>query len=140
MPFKFPKQQYLRQETEKGCSVPVFAKLAGVSEYEVRRDLPQAALGRITHHQWKSWLENKNLHVLMREGCPADIVPCAHLVGPSHPRDERDFHWVYRDEDGDVHDPSPVAAAMPADHPEMRGLCLYDLKVLTLSVSAVRLD
>jgi hypothetical protein len=137
MACKLPKQQRLCQESDRGCSVPVFANLAGVSEDEVRRDVPQAALGQVTLAQWISWFETRGCKVLIREGCPDDIVPCAHLVAPSRPRDSLDFHWVYRDADGDVHDPFPGSAAMPADDPRMRDLSLYAQKVLTLSVSSL---
>ncbi len=132
--FKFPKQQELRQESDRDCSVPVFARLAGVSEDEVRRDLPQAALGKITHLRWISWLEKRGFKVLLCDGCPTDIAPCAHLVATHQPRNERDFHWVYRDAEGDVHDPSQVFAAIPASDPSMRNLSNYHQKVLTLSV------
>jgi hypothetical protein len=101
--FKFPKQQRLRQDSERGCSVPVFANLASVSEGEVLRDLPAAALGAVSVSEWIKWLENKRFDVLSRDGCPADIVPCAHLVALHDPRDAGDFHWIYRDSDGDVH-------------------------------------
>ena len=30
------------------------------------------------------------------------------------PRNKRDFHWIYRDEHGDIHDPSPVVMHVPA--------------------------
>jgi hypothetical protein len=45
MTFKLPKPQMLRQESDRDCSVPVFAALAGVSETKVLKDLPHAALG-----------------------------------------------------------------------------------------------
>jgi hypothetical protein len=134
--FKLPKQQKLRQESERDCSVPVFAALAGISEDEVRQDLPQAAMGQVSDLQLIKWLEKRGFKVLRRDGCPTDIVPCAHLVGPNEPRDKRDFHWVYRDEDGDVHDPSPVSLAVAADDAMMRNLSLYARKELTLSVSS----
>ncbi len=133
--FKLPKTQELQQESERGCSVPVFARLAGVSEDEVRRDLPEAELGQVSVAGWVAWLEKRGFKVLKRDGCPTDILPCAHLVGPDNPRDARDFHWVYRDGDGDVHDPSSVPRAVPADDARMRNLDLYGRKELTLSVS-----
>lgn len=135
MAFKFPKAQKLRQESDRDCSVPVFASLAGVSEDEVRRDLPQAALGRVRYLEWIGWLEKRGAKVTLCEGCPSDIAPCAHLVATHQPRDDGDFHWVYRDADGDVHDPSPSFAAMPADDPGMKNLSVYAQRVLTLSVT-----
>ena len=136
MTFKLPKQQKLRQETERGCSVPVFAALAGVSEDEVRRDLPDAELGLVDVVRWESWLATKGFKIQERDGGPADIAPCVHLVAPHRPRDKYDFHWVYRDEEGDVHDPSPVYAALGADDPRMKSLSVYGGNVvLTISVS-----
>jgi hypothetical protein len=70
-----------------------------------------------------------------RQGCSDDIVPCAHLVGPTNPRTTTHFHWVFRDAEGDVNDPHPSVAAMPADDPRMRELSLYGTKVLTISIS-----
>ncbi|MGA7795900.1 MAG: hypothetical protein WCA19_22940 [Candidatus Acidiferrales bacterium] len=137
MVFKLPKLQKLRQVTERGCAVPVFAILAGVSEDEVCRDLPQASLGLVSVLQLEGWLEKKGFKVLRRDGAPTDIVPCAHLVAPSLPRDSTDFHWVYRDAEGDVHDPSPVFAAMPADDPRMKNLSVYNKAELTISVSSL---
>ena len=46
-----------------------------------------------------------------------------------------EFHWVYRDEEGDVLDPNPVNQFMPADDPRMKQLDIYSEKILTLSVS-----
>lgn len=135
MAFSLPKSQKLRQQSDRDCSVPVFAALAGVSEDEVRRDLPNAPLGEVNVSQWEYWLQEKGLRVQRRDGCPTDMVPCAHLVAESPPRAIRDFHWIYRDADGDVHDPSPVFAAMPADDPRMKDLSVYAQQELTLCVS-----
>jgi hypothetical protein len=139
MIFKFPKQQMLRQERDRDCSVSVFARLAGISEATLLQELPQACAGEVGHNQWIEWLKSKNIGVVeMHEGCPTDVVPCAHLLSEHQPRDERDFHWIYRDEDGDVHDPSPCFAAVPADDPGMRDLKSYPFKILTISVSRPR--
>jgi hypothetical protein len=135
MAFKLPKQQKLRQESDRSCSVPVFASLAGVSEGDLLRELPQASDGQIPVTQWVSWLKGMGFKVLTRDGGRDDIVPCAHLVGPHTPRSPRDCHWIYRDEHGDVHDPSHGSQAMPADHAMMRDLSAYSRKFLTLSVS-----
>jgi hypothetical protein len=134
MAIHLPKTQRLRQELERDCSVPVFAELTGVSSDEILRDFPHATIGRVTVEQWKAWLEKRGLTVVERDGCPSDIVPCVHLVATHEPRDNTDFHWIYRDEDGDVHDPSPVSGAVPADDPTMRDLTYYRGKILTLSV------
>jgi len=115
--------------------VPVFSALTGIPEDEIRRDLPEAALGTVDVDQWIEWLESKGAKVLKRYGCPSDIVPCAHLVAPNPPRNRSDFHWIYRDEDGDVHDPSSVWAAMPADDVKFRDLAYYEHKELTISIS-----
>jgi hypothetical protein len=132
--FRLPKLQRLCQRTERGCSVPVFAALAGIPEDQVLRELPGADEGKVRLDRWLAWLEEKGCKVLRRDGSETDILPCAHLVG-QNPRDESDFHWVYRDEDGDVHDPSPVSLAMPADHPWMRELSGYNTNVCTVSVT-----
>jgi hypothetical protein len=104
-----------------------------VSEEEVLADLPEAYLGTVTVDGWRAWLESKGFTVTKREGCPADVVPCAHLVANALYTKE-DAHWVFRDEDGDVHDPSPVSMYMPADDERMRNLTIYAMKILTLSV------
>lgn len=128
--FKLPKPQRLRQQFERDCGVCVFAELAGASRGELLQDLPEAHLG-VSVEGWTEWLAKKKGQVVLRQqGCPDDIVPCAHLVGLS----DTVFHWIYRDSDGDIHDPSPAFAAMPADDPRMKSI-LYPLKVLTLSVS-----
>jgi hypothetical protein len=66
--FKLPKQQRLRQESERDCSVPVFAALAGISEDDVRHDLPQAAMGQVTVLELITWLEKRRFKVLRRDG------------------------------------------------------------------------
>jgi hypothetical protein len=63
------------------------------------------------------------------------MAPCAHLVGIGDtPQSESDFHWIYRDSDGDVHDPSPVFKFMPANDERMRELKPYALQVLTIAL------
>ena len=131
--FKLPKPQRHFQRVERDCGVAVFAALAGVQYEEVLNDLPDAHLGTVTVNGWKRWLEGKGFTVTRQDGCPIDMVPCAHLVAPVN--DIRYCHWIYRDEDGDVHDPSPVSAAMRADDPRMRELRGYQCKVLTISVT-----
>ncbi len=131
--FKLPKEQRLRQTSERDCGIPVFAALAGVPEAEVRRGLPEAHLGTVTVDGWTRWLEQKGFKVEKQEGCPGDIVPCAHLVALVDRLDC--YHWIYRDGDGDIHDPSPGSLAMPADDPQMKNLCLYKYKIFTLSLS-----
>jgi hypothetical protein len=133
--FRFPKLQKLCQKTERGCSVPVFATLAAIPEDQVLQELPAAAEGMVRLDRWIAWLEEKGCDVLWRNGCETDILPCAHLVA-HNPRGESDFHWIYRDEDGDVHDPSPSSLAMSADDPRMRDLSLYNTKACTISVKS----
>lgn len=111
----------------------VFAALVGVSYEDVLRDLPDADVGTITVDGWKQWLNDKGYKANHLNGCPLDVFPCAHLVAPVD--DRRYCHWIYRDELGDVHDPSPVFSAMPADDPRMKNLEMYQYKVLTLSIS-----
>ena len=131
--FKMPKAQQHFQKTERDCGVAVFAALTGVGYDEILKDLPEAHLGTVTVDGWKRWLEGKGFVVTHRDKCPADIVPCAHLVAPAD--DTRYCHWVYRDADGDIHDPSAASAAMPADDPWMKELRAYECKVLTISLS-----
>jgi hypothetical protein len=97
------------------------------------RDIPDAHLGTVTADGWHRWLTQRGFKVTQSNGCPADVLPCAHMVSPVHPW--RDGHWVYRDEEGDVHDPSHATQAMPADSPFMKELQMYDYKNLTISVS-----
>lgn len=133
--FVFPVSQRLEQSAERDCGVPVFAALAGVSEDELCADLPGARKGDVTVDGWKNWLRQKGFDVLDREGCPDDIIPCAHLVGPENPINRSDFHWIYRDEHGNVHDPSPVWKYMPANDDRVKSLQYYLRKQLTISVS-----
>lgn len=135
-PFKFPKQQMLRQKTDQDCSVPVFSALTGIPEDQICSELLLAPEQGVTVDGWMEWLTVKGLEPLKRQGCPDDIVPCVHLVGPSNPQAATHFHWVYRDSDGDVHDPHPSIAAMPADDPRMKELSIYGTKVLTISISS----
>ena len=130
-----PKMQRLYQDGERGCSVPVFAALAGVSTKDILSDFPFAAKGEISVIEWETWLENRGLNVLRRGGCQTDILPCVHLVA-NHPRGREDYHWVFRDKDGDIHDPSPVTQCLGANDPHMRNLRSYNVKELT--ITAVR--
>lgn len=134
-PFKFPKQQMLRQKTNHDCSVPVFSALTGIPEDDICRDLPLAPEQGVTVDGWMDWLTTKGFEPLKRQGCPDDIVPCVHLVAPTNPQAPTHFHWVYRDAEGDVYDPHPSVASMPADDPRMRELSIYGRKVLTISIS-----
>jgi hypothetical protein len=131
--FNLPKPQRHFQRDERDCGVAVFAALAGLTYEEVLRDLPDARLGTVTVDGWKAWLEQRGFTVSHLVGCPDNIFPCAHLVAPVD--DVTCCHWVYRDEEGDIHDPSPVSRAMPADSAWMKNLSMYKCKVLTLSVS-----
>jgi hypothetical protein len=129
------KPQKLRQGSDRDCAVAVFAALAGTSYQEVIDAFPGRAVhGLVRPGEWVDWLKNKGCQPTLREGCPDGAVPCAHLVA-DHPMSNQDFHWVYRDEDGDVHDPSPVFFIVSANHPSMRSLSAYNTKVLTISVN-----
>jgi hypothetical protein len=140
MSIKLPKFQELRQKSQRGCAVPVFARLAGVPEEEVLRDLPPAVLGLVSVGQWITWLKLKKrgFGVLKREGDPTDILPCAHLVAPGSPRSKMDFHWVFRDREGNIHDPSEVFVAFAADDPRMKDLSVYGGSVLTIALSKAK--
>lgn len=128
--FSLPKPQMLRQKRERDCSVPVFAALTGMSEDQIRTEVPGADDGKVSVDGWRDWLQKKGFTVTQREGCPSDVMPCVHLVASA-----RGAHWVYRDQDGDVHDPSLDVLHMPADDERMRSLSTFRTKVLTLSVS-----
>ena len=133
---ELPKPQRLHQVSERDCGVAVFAALSGISAEGICRDLSGAQLGEVSVSQWIQWLEEKGFSVLREDGCPDNVVPCAHLVGPDNPQNKTDAHWVYRDSDGDIHDPSPVFSAMAANDPRMRSLEFYGEKMLTLSISS----
>lgn len=132
--FSLPKPQGLRQKGQRDCSVPVFAALTGIPEDDIRAEVPDAAEGKVSVDGWRGWLQKKGLKVTRHEGCPSDVMPCAHLVANAM-YSASDAHWVYRDADGDVHDPALVSMYMPADDERMRSLSMYSMKILTLSVS-----
>jgi hypothetical protein len=132
--FELPKPQGLRQQGERDCSVPVFSALTGIPQDQIRTELPGAAEGKVSVEGWEVWLQKKWFKVTRHDGCPLDVLPCAHLVA-SVMYSKDDAHWVYRDPDGDVHDPSPVSMYMPADDERMRNLSIYSIKILTLSIS-----
>lgn len=131
--FTFPKPQGLKQRFDHDCGVVVFATLAGVSYEEVCNDLPDAPLGKVTVDGWIEWLKQRGFEILQRQGCPDDITPCAHLVALID--DKRLAHWVYRDAQGDIHDPAPTFSYFPADDPRMKTLSFFEIKVLTISVT-----
>lgn len=130
---EWPTLQRLLQTSDRSCSVSVFASLACISEQEVEVDLPGAAHGEVSVEQWEQWLSSRGLRTQRLEGCPLEYVPCAHLVA-NFPQNLRDFHWVYRDENGDVHDPSPTTLTLGANHPHMRQLKSYDTHQLTIAI------
>jgi hypothetical protein len=111
----------------------VFAELAGIPYEDVLNDLPNAHLGTITVDGWTEWLETKGFTVSGQPGCPDGVVPCAHLVALADHPDY--YHWIYRDGDGDIYDPSDMFAAMPEYDPWMRMLSPYQCKRWTISIS-----
>lgn len=129
---KMPKRQSLHQRFDRDCGVVVFAAIAGIPYEEICQDLPEAHLGTVSVTGWQAWLTQRGFEVLKQDGCPDNIVPCAHLVALVENGD--DCHWIYRDEEGNVHDPDPAFGAMPADDPRMRELLFYELRITTLSV------
>jgi hypothetical protein len=133
--FKLPKPQKLLQRQERDCGVVVFAELAGTSYEDVLTDLPGADLSPISVDAWERWIKSKGFLVQREQGCPESVLPCAHLVSPVD--DNRFCHWVYRDTEGDVHDPSPRSIHFAADDPRMRNLSLYGFHLLTVSISRV---
>jgi hypothetical protein len=127
------EHQELCQKSDRSCSVPVFARLSGISEEELMREVPGASEQKVTVAEWHDWLKGKGFTVNWRTGCHTDILPCVHLVANS-PQDEKQFHWVYRAVDGGVHDPSPVFTAMSPHDRYMLNLEAYSIHVLTFSV------
>jgi|GEM_PF-5802754 len=97
--------QMLRQRGNMDCGVVVFARLADLTEEEILRDQPDAFNG-ITDIQWESLLISKGRKVTRYRLGEAYPLPCAHLVETSHGSGR--YHWIYRAEDGGVHDPSPA--------------------------------
>jgi len=135
MTFELPKGQRLHMQGRRDCGLRVFAELTHVPAEDIRRDLPMAFSGEVSVDGWLEWLKSMDFVPVKRDGCPDDILPCAHLVGPALCRDERDFHWVYRDECGDVHDPSLAYAICGANLPFMREL-QGRTKVLTITIQS----
>jgi hypothetical protein len=134
MSVEFPKPQRLQQKAARDCSVPVFAELLRISEQQLCAELPLASEGKVSVDGWMTYLAEKGCEPEKRDDCRTDKLPCVHLVGPKTPRSREDFHWIYRDEDGDVHDPDPSFKAMPADDSRMRDLSVYGRTVLTISL------
>lgn len=133
---RLPKPQRLFQRFDRDCGVCVFGELAGVSYDQVLRDLPGAHLGNVRVDGWMQWLKDKGLSPLKCDGAPTDIVPCAHLVASKIMYSESDCHWIYRDADGDVHDPAPTYRAMWADDEKMRAVSFfYGQQICTISIS-----
>jgi hypothetical protein len=132
-PLKLPKPQRLHLTSERDCGVAVFAALTGISENEIRHDLPEAHFGEVSVDGWTRWLQRKGLEIRRQAACSDDFVPCAHLVALDERRDGA--HWIHRDDDGDIHDPSPTFRYFAADDARMRSISFYPEKVLTLSVS-----
>jgi hypothetical protein len=126
---RFDNFQTLRQQGDRDCSIPVFAKLTGASREEIVSDLPEAAEGKVTVAQWEDWLTRRNLDVTRHDGQGEHYeIPCAHLVQRHSP------HWIYEDEHG-VLDPNPCFEFMPPNDPRMRDWNVtYGGRILTISV------
>jgi len=114
--------------------VSVFAALAEITQEELKAEMTGAESGLVTVDQWLEWMKRRKPGVQKLQGCPTDLVNCAHLVSEHHPRGLDDFHWIYRDKEGDVHDPSPSYMYMPADDERMRCLQQYRHQELTIWV------
>jgi hypothetical protein len=116
--------------------VPVFAELTGIPEEQIERELPLALEGKLTANDWMDWLTEKNLRPSTRDGQHDDVIPCVHLVATyRNPISPEHYHWVYRDEEGDVLDPHPVFSGMPPYDERMRTLSAYGPAVLTISIT-----
>ena len=124
---EWPIPQKLRQHGDSDCSVPVFAALAGISEEELLRDLPDAPKAKINVEEWEQWLRTKGKRATRSLG-QEYALRCAHLVEFAGM-----LHWIYRDDTG-VHDPNPAFQYVSANHPEMLKLSYYSKIVLTISI------
>jgi hypothetical protein len=126
-----PVGQYLFQESERDCAIPVFGELSGRSRAAILEKFPQAAGGEVKVVEWEEWLRSLGFHVNRYQPDEPFTLPCAHLVE----RAPNVFHWIYQDARG-VFDPDPSFRFMPADDPRMLNLSCYSRKILTISVNA----
>lgn len=125
----FPVAQYLFQESERDCAIPVFGELSGRSRAAILERFPHAVNGEVKVVEWEEWL--RSLGFTRYQPDEPFTLPCAHLVE----RGEDAYHWIYQDARG-VFDPDPSFRFMPADHPQMLNLSCYSRKFLTVSVTA----
>jgi hypothetical protein len=126
-----PIGQYLFQETEWDCAIPVFGELSGRSRAAILERFPQAVDGEVKVVEWEEWLQSLGFNVNRYQPDESFTLPCAHLVE----RAPGVFHWIYQDARG-VFDPDPSFRFMPADDPRMLNLSCYSRKILTVSVTA----
>ena len=126
-----PVGQYLFQESERDCAIPVFGELSGCSRAVILERFPQAVDGEVKVVEWEDWLRSLGFNVTRYQPDESFTVPCAHLVE----RAPGVFHWIYQDARG-VFDPDPSFRFMPADDPRMLNLSCYSRKILTVSVTA----
>ena len=126
----FPIGQYLFQESERDCAIPVFGELSGFSRLEILEKFPQAKDGQVSVVEWEEWLRSLGFIVNRYQPDECFTLPCAHLVE----RAPNVCHWIYQDARG-VFDPDPSFQFMPANDPRMLNLSCYSRKILTVSVA-----
>jgi hypothetical protein len=126
-----PVGQYLFQESERDCAIPVFGELSGRSRAAILERFPHAVNGEVKVVEWEEWLRSLGFNVTRYQPDESFTLPCAHLVE----RGQDAYHWIYQDARG-VFDPDPSFRFMPADDPKMLSLSCYSRKILTVSVTA----
>jgi|SRR6185312_9949482 len=97
-----PIGQYLFQESERGCAIPVFGELSGRSRAAILERFPQAVNGEVKVVEWEEWLRSLGFNVTRYQPDKSFTLPCAHLVE----RGQNAYHWIYQDSRG-VFDPDP---------------------------------
>lgn len=115
------------------CGVVVFARLAGLTEEEIIRDVPDAFNG-ITHKQWEAYLISKGRQVTCYIAGVQYPLPAAHLVETS-PGSSR-YHWIYQAEDGGIYDPNPAFEFCPPHWIKENFDTCYGPLVLTFALAA----
>jgi hypothetical protein len=86
-----PIDQYLFQESEKDCAIPVFGELSGRSRAAILERFPQAVDGEVKVVDWEEWLRSLGFNVNRYQPDESPTLPCAHLVE----RAPDVFHWIY---------------------------------------------
>jgi hypothetical protein len=72
--------QYLFQESERDCAIPVFGELSGCSRAAILERFPQAVDGEVKVVEWEEWLRSLGFNVSRYQPDESFTLPCAHLV------------------------------------------------------------